>query len=320
MARLVVAACLLLAAASCVWATKTLNIDFHKEEGTAVASETPRVERFLQSEEDTVCYEGCFDSPEEFTDPYPTFLIGTVGFMPAQDCYDAALAAGFSFFAIVDETDCFGGDSVPVGWAPDVCPLECGPGGGGPCGAKGKAAVFSMGACQYLGAPCAPEVSPQEMVPLSPPSQPSPVIASPPPSNGPVPPPPPPPDNPVDGPPPGEPDFPPPESPSSDAPPPPAIPSSPEVPSPPPPVPEVPPIYVCRPGVSLWGVFLPKSPVKLNPTHTEAANLAKCEELCSSNPDCAGYYYKKTQWCYLMLEVWAFGKEYPTAISACRKM
>eukprot|EP00198_Chlamydomonas_reinhardtii_P005669 XP_001695005.1 predicted protein [Chlamydomonas reinhardtii] len=79
------------------------------------------------------------------------------------------------------------------------------------------------------------------------------------------------------------------------------------------------PVFRCKEGIALWGVFLPNTPVKLNPTKSQAENQAHCEELCADNDACQGYYYKTTQWCFQMKEVYSFGKEYSTAIIACKK-
>lgn len=118
-----------------------------------------------------MCYEGCFDAPDAQTDPLPVFLVGTTDGspMPLLTCYTAALEANLTYFAIVDVTDCFGGNEMVQGWAPDTCPLDCVPDGAQPaiCGAINKASVFSMGLCQYLGAPCAPEEAPPPPPPLT---------------------------------------------------------------------------------------------------------------------------------------------------------
>ncbi|KAG2437220.1 hypothetical protein HXX76_005883 [Chlamydomonas incerta] len=341
----------------------------------------------------------------------PIFLLGTTDGspMPLLTCYTAALEANLTYFAIADVTDCFGGDEMVQGWAPDTCPLDCVPDGTQPavCGGINKASVFSMGLCQYLGAPCAPDEAPPPPPPLtvdycydgcyvaadldsdelnsttsvaacqvlnangggadlfgitsgdqclalytlptekvdtlrctipcdegtpcgadgyvavyamgacpsppplppSPPQSPfpSPPVASPPPPRpiGQTSPPPPPPSVEDLNPPPIEDESPPPPSPLDEI-----------SPSPPPPSG---PVFRCKEGISLWGVFLPNTPVKLNPTKSHEENQVHCEELCADNDACLGYYYKTTRWCFLMKEVYSFGKEYNTAIIACKK-
>ncbi|KXZ50913.1 hypothetical protein GPECTOR_14g16 [Gonium pectorale] len=76
--------------------------------------------------------------------------------------------------------------------------------------------------------------------------------------------------------------------------------------------------YRCKPGLALWGSFLSGSPLKLSPKRSAEDNAAECERLCSARVSCKGYYYKRTGWCYLMSQVAAFGKEYSTAVRACK--
>ncbi len=104
---------------------------------------------------DTVCYEGCLVPPvdDPTAAPLPNLLLAS-GSGPVQliDCYDAAVAGGYQYFAIVDTDKCYGGNSDVVGWAlnDEECPLNCTPDGEDPysCGGFGLASVFSMGFCR----------------------------------------------------------------------------------------------------------------------------------------------------------------------------
>lgn len=60
--------------------------------------------------------------------------------------------------------------------------------------------------------------------------------------------------------------------------------------------------------------------IKLYPTWTDAQNAALCRSRCNEVEGCVGFYYKTTQWCYILDSFIAFGKHYPTAYSACKRL
>ncbi|EFJ47955.1 hypothetical protein VOLCADRAFT_104930 [Volvox carteri f. nagariensis] len=116
--------------------------------------------------ESGLCYEGCFHAPvsDPWAAPLPEELArGTFETpMPLLNCSSLALTAGLKYFAIVDEFDCYGGNTTVQGWRQDVdCELQCMPGGNMPytCGGNRRASVFSFGKCETDTSPCVP--SPQ---------------------------------------------------------------------------------------------------------------------------------------------------------------
>ncbi|GFR48429.1 hypothetical protein Agub_g10325 [Astrephomene gubernaculifera] len=331
---------LLLLAVVNVNAVARLHIDFHKDAESATAAQTTlrtKGRRLHDDSSDNVCYEGCFAAPisNPSAQPFPLNLtaVAANGSQPMSllDCYTAALQANLTFFAVGGVYGCYGGNEMMTGWALDSCPLECVPGGSGVCGDVGKASVFSMGLCQYLGGPCAPDESlppPPKAPSPPPPGQPPRKPSPPPPRKQPsvptnVDPEASPPSDIVEvySPPPPPPSSPPPPPPPSPPPPSPPPPPPPPSPSPPPP-PSPPPAgktYHCKAGVALLGTPLPGlDRVKLNPAHSDAVNTAECQSICTQEPDCMGYYYKTTTWCYLMSEVVSFTKAYSSAVQACK--
>lgn len=76
--------------------------------------------------------------------------------------------------------------------------------------------------------------------------------------------------------------------------------------------------YNCRNGTSLLGVELEPSPLKMPAGNKNSVNADLCRDGCDSRPQCVGYYYKTTGWCYLMASVRSFTKPYGTSYIACR--
>ncbi|EFJ46958.1 hypothetical protein VOLCADRAFT_105269 [Volvox carteri f. nagariensis] len=198
------------------------------------------------SEEDAVCYEGCLLPPvdDPSAAPLPQLLLGSTTPVALLDCYNAAVQAGLSNFAIFNVTSCYGGSTAVLGWALDGegCPIECKENGTAPyiCGGVNKASVFSVGYCPRLNVPCPPPSS-----------------------------------------------------------------------SPPPP----PPVFTCRDNTSLYGVDLSK--IHLSSKKSAAANIEECRGYCLADPRCQGFFYKTTNYCYLMSQVSGF-KQYGTSVKACR--
>ncbi|GIL81300.1 hypothetical protein Vretimale_1155 [Volvox reticuliferus] len=295
--------------------THCLNIDIFKGDATAAAARSQlRAKSRNLAQVDTVCYEGCLVPPvnDPNATPLPQLLFQDTSPAALEKCYNAALQLGFSFFAISNITACYGGNISVVGWAVgDSCPLECMAGGSPPniCGGLARASVFSMGACLRLDVPCEPSIDPPPPSPSAPPSPPPRKPPSPPrPPASPSPP------------------LRPPESPElpSSPPRPPAPPLQPDAPepsdispsytSPPPPPPPLPGL-ICREGVSIYGIELEK--LKLNPRKSSEENFAICRSYCVADSLCSGFYYKTTQWCYLVSEIFGY-KHYGTSFRACK--
>ncbi|GLI61076.1 hypothetical protein VaNZ11_003341 [Volvox africanus] len=277
--------------------TQCLHIDLYKGDATAAAAHSElRAKGRGLAQDDTVCYEGCMVPPvdDPTATPLPHLLFQGTSPAALVECYSAALKLGLSFFAIVNITNCYGGNTAVLGWAVgDPCPLECipVPAGSVPsiCGGLNRASVFSMGVCPHLNVPCAPGIDPPPPSPSGPPLPPPPPPTPPPRPPGPPP-------VPVTD----IPDAPEPSdvSPSYTAPPPPPLSG-----------------LACREGMSILGNELEK--LKLNPKLSSEANFAICRSYCVADSLCSGFYYKTTQWCYLMSDVLAY-KHYGTSYKACK--
>lgn len=183
------------------------------------------------------CYQGCFVGPNGGADPLPIYLMDNGGaLMTTSICRAAAAKANVTFFAIIDTQYCFGGNSmaqvVDNGFTatsdPDVCPVLCGPGENGPCGAENVAVFFAVAAC-------------------------SPAKA-----------------------------------------------------------------YNCKNGTSLLGTELEFSRAKMPAGNPHDANAVMCRARCDGHPQCVGFWYKTTGWCYLMGKVVSFTKPYSTSYIACK--
>ncbi|GIL81293.1 hypothetical protein Vretimale_1156 [Volvox reticuliferus] len=303
------------------------HVDFYKNRAEAAAARAAlstlraKGRKLTQGANDTVCYLGCLEPPvnDPSAAPMPNLLLHTETPMKLLDCYNAAVKADFPYFAVAHVHYCYGSVVDVEAWAyNDNCTLDCmlGPNSTNTCTTP-DAFAFSMGPCLRLDVPCAPDIGPQEPqwprmpAPPRPPSPPPP----PPPSPSPPPSPPPLPPNPLmpPAPPPHVIDAPmdaplPPMEETHESPPPSPPPSSP--PSPPPP-----PAFECRSNTSLAGVDI--RILKLDRKSSTADNIATCRNYCVTTPDCTGFFYKTTLFCFLMKDVVDY-KRYNTSIIACR--